>query len=257
MKRRIIFLFTCFLCVQLYAQRFIPRYTGSYENKIIDEKYYKLCYVVDYKQACWSAYDFSKSPKIIKRIDHFCADEQVENPVVPSDYSNSGYDRGHLTPFYDLSFSIEAAKSTFYMSNMCPQTKALNEQTWRFLEQIPEALSDYGMENIYIVSGPLLEKSPRSYKHISKKNIPVPEYFYKIIYFEKNGDKYVYAFIMENMEKAVKKDECGNFSRWQVTVDDIEKRSGIDFFVELDDVTENELEETRTVIQPFILNKMN
>lgn len=52
----------------------------------------------------------------------------------PSDYSRSGYDRGHMCPAADRSYSRDAMRATFIMTNICPQTPALNRGAWKKIE---------------------------------------------------------------------------------------------------------------------------
>lgn len=51
-----------------------------------------------------------------------------------NDYTRSGYDRGHLVPAADRSVSISSMKSTFVMSNVCPQVPSLNRGEWKRIE---------------------------------------------------------------------------------------------------------------------------
>lgn len=51
-------------------------------------------------------------------------------------YQNSGYDKGHLVPAHDLSFSKEAMNSTFVWWNCVPQTHKLNAGTWKTEEEM-------------------------------------------------------------------------------------------------------------------------
>lgn len=48
-----------------------------------------------------------------------------------NDYTRSGYDRGHMVPAGDRSSSISSMKSTFIMSNVCPQVPSLNRGEWK------------------------------------------------------------------------------------------------------------------------------
>lgn len=51
------------------------------------------------------------------------------------DFTHSGYDRGHLCPAADRSFSIDAMRSTFTISNICPQMPRVNRGTWKETEE--------------------------------------------------------------------------------------------------------------------------
>lgn len=65
----------------------------------------------------------------------FYKDTCMRNAVTPEDYTRSGYDRGHLAPAADFKFSQIATDETFVMTNMCPQTPALNRKSWLALEE--------------------------------------------------------------------------------------------------------------------------
>lgn len=68
-----------------------------------------------------------------KRVNAFKADARVKGSPTPSNYSNSGYDKGHMVPADDASTPDEM-RSTFLMTNMTPQVPSLNQQAWRLLE---------------------------------------------------------------------------------------------------------------------------
>lgn len=52
----------------------------------------------------------------------------------PSDYSRTGYDRGHMCPAADRSTSRRAMMATFSMANIAPQVPALNRGAWKRIE---------------------------------------------------------------------------------------------------------------------------
>ena len=133
------------------------------------------------------------------------------------------------------------------MSNMSPQVPELNRETWQYLEaQVRRWAEQYG--KIYVVTGPLLEKSSESYNSIGENKVAVPEFFYKVILapvIENSqtpetstacSDIKTIGFILPN-EKCSK-----NFMNYAVTVDEVEKRSGLDFFSLLPDQIENQTE---------------
>ena len=64
-------------------------------------------------------------------------DPRIKNCPGRSDYqfSKYGYSRGHMCPAMDNHGDLQALTECFYMSNMCPQTEALNEGAWNSLEQ--------------------------------------------------------------------------------------------------------------------------
>ena len=72
--------------------------------------------------------------------------------IGPSDYRNSGYDRGHVCPSGDRTNSRADNDATFYMSNMLPQTAELNREVWADFENALRDIVRQGNE-IYVVAG--------------------------------------------------------------------------------------------------------
>lgn len=73
--------------------------------------------------------------------------------VRPGDYTNSGFDRGHMCPHGDRSRTKEENKSTFVMTNVIPQAHELNANCWDGFEEYCRSLVKQGKE-LYIVCGP-------------------------------------------------------------------------------------------------------
>ena len=74
--------------------------------------------------------------------------------MAPEDYTDSGFDRGHMCPYADREGAEEARKATFVMTNAVPQSPANNEKGWEKFESYCRSLvRDQGRE-LYIVAGP-------------------------------------------------------------------------------------------------------
>ena len=69
------------------------------------------------------------------------------------DFSNSGFDRGHMTPNADRDkeTSIPINQATFLMSNMIAQSPDTNQGPWADLENFRTLLP---ANEVYIVAGP-------------------------------------------------------------------------------------------------------
>jgi len=76
------------------------------------------------------------------------------NQVLPSDYSNSGFDRGHMCPHSDRSKSKESSTATFVMTNMVPQSPENNQRAWNQMEIYLRDLVKEGGKTCYIIAGP-------------------------------------------------------------------------------------------------------
>ena len=100
---------------------------------------YSLCYRETYEQAEWSAYCLT-SNQLVKNADRtndFRPDNRISTQSASlADYKGSGYDRGHLTPAADMSFSEQAMSETFYMSNMSPQEPQFNRGIWELMSNV-------------------------------------------------------------------------------------------------------------------------
>lgn len=153
--------------------------------------------------------------------------------VMPSDYSRSGYDRGHMCPAGDNKWSLQAMEESFLMTNICPQLHSLNAGDWNNLEiQCRAWAREYG--EIYIVCGPIVSKKSRK-KIGRQRRITVPTGFFKVILCMKGTPKAI-GFIFKNMGGRRSKSEYMN------TVDDVERITGMDFFPALPDSIENRME---------------
>lgn len=209
------------------------------DHQTRDFKYYSICYRESYEQAEWSAYKLTKEQLSarVNRTDDFRPDpEIVTGSADLADYKKSGYDRGHLTPAADREMSVESVSETFYMSNMSPQYPAFNREIWQYLEhQVRVWAEKFG--TVYVVSGPVLEKPADQYASIGHNKVSIPQYYYKVI-LARNGNKPIaIGFILENTKHKDK-----NFWDDAVSVDEVEKRTGIDFWSKLEDSTENSIE---------------
>jgi endonuclease G, mitochondrial len=95
--------------------------------------------------------------------------------ATPGDYSDSGYDRGHMTPSADRSNTPENQSATFLMTNILPQAPDNNQGPWEKLEEYCRELVKQGKE-LYIVSGGYGNKGL-----LSKGKITIPEHVWKVV----------------------------------------------------------------------------
>lgn len=199
---------------------------------IIKHTYYTLSYSNSDRQSEFSYYYLT--PESINgsqaRTDDFRIDPMVKsNPVKSTDYQGSGYDRGHLCPAGDMKLNEVSMSETFYMSNMSPMVPAFNRGIWSTLEDWVRstALSNNG---VYVVTGPLFGGNG-----VVGLGIIVPRFFYKIV-FKGGSNAKILGFIIKNEGSTYP------IKTYTVTVDEIESLTGIDFFPQLEDKIENQLE---------------
>jgi endonuclease G, mitochondrial len=97
------------------------------------------------------------SARATPRQGRFHDDERLppDDRAVLSDYTRSGYDRGHMTPSGDMP-SAEAQQQSFSLANIVPQTAALNRNLWEGIERAVRHLAER-QGKLYVVTGPLFQ----------------------------------------------------------------------------------------------------
>ncbi len=157
-----------------------------------------------------------------------------------SDYSGSGYDRGHLVPAADFLCCQTMLNETFVMSNIAVFDSVLNRYAWQELEQKTRKAARKKGE-IYVITGPIFLNK---LDFIGKTNLlQVPTHFFKILVFYATGKSVpaeISAFLLPN-QAIYHFDERQHLS----TVDQIENLSELDFFWSLEDTLENHLEKEK------------
>ena len=202
---------------------------------ILHKEGFSIGYSNKYRQAIWVCYvlfaDNLKAKQAI-RSNNFKPDKEVENPVKPQDYSQTGYDRGHLAPAADMTYSIKSMEASFLMSNISPQIPGCNRGIWRRIEnQIREwAMTE---DILYIITGPVFDDKDNN--KLGKTDLPIPVAFYKIV-FDMTPPCKMIGFIVPNQTT---KRRVASFV---VSVDEIEELIDVDFFTALPDADEKILE---------------
>lgn len=167
--------------------------------------------------------------------------EDQEVPAPRATYADiregeCGYQRGHICPAGDNKWSFQAQKEAFLMTNICPQNGDLNQRDWKYLE---EACRDWAKryERIYIVAGPIFRsKRPKT---VGSNGVSVPDAFFKVVLRlgENSSDTKAIGFIYENRKGH------HNMAHYVRSVDEVEAATGLDFFYQLDDKTEEAVEQ--------------
>ncbi len=173
----------------------------------------------------------------LPRDNDFQPDPDVPLPhrVTTDDYKGSGYDRGHMVPAADMKWSTAAMRECFYMSNMCPQDGSLNSGPWNKLEAACRRWASRE-GSVYIVCGPIYNKGRKQKKIGRKCKVTVPDAFFKVVLSLKSGKEKAIGFCYEN--KAGKQP----MPQAAMSVDEVEKITGMNFFVHVDDRLEERIE---------------
>lgn len=229
--RYILICFFCFLGLikDAYGQQSrriadmleLPAPSNSFSYQQIFHLAYTVSFNPKHKIPNWVAWMLTKDKVINRefaRSDNFVSDPQITDNKCPdgNSYSYSGYDRGHMCPAGDNTWSKEAMDESFYMSNMCPQAHELNNGTWKRLEERCRKWA-VQFETIYIVCGPII---PEMHRKTIGDNITVPNHFFKaILRIDKKNSYRVLGFLFSQQN------DCK-----VVTIDEIEQKANTNLF---------------------------
>ena len=162
----------------------------------------------------------------------FSRDPDVKYPKAQrEDYSNSGWDKGHMAPRADMKWSCQAMEESYYFTNICPQDHEMNSQAWRKIEELTRRMARrYGA--VMVVCGPVFDSS--EHRHIGPACVHVPDRFFKALAINTADGWQTVAVLVDNNR------QDGSPRRYAVAVDDVEATIGRDLFPTLPEEAEKE-----------------
>lgn len=208
---------------------------------------FSLEYDKSKKHSRWVAFRFDilTMQNKVDRIDPFGPDPSLseEYQRVRGDFGVKGYERGHICASEDRVYSREANDQTFYYTNMSPQVHGFNSGLWQSLEGVVQkwGRSCTASDTMYVVKGGTIDKEEQIIKYINNdRSKPVPKYYYMAVLFKKAESFKAIAFWLEHTDKpkSTKLVDCA------LSIDELEEKTGIDFFPALNDKLENVIEAT-------------
>jgi endonuclease G len=237
---------------RLFAYAGLPRVVSPElpAKRILTNQAYVVGYADEWGLPLWAAYrvkDITPLPPAGDRPERFEPDFRTVARIPPEAYTNSGFDRGHLAPNYAIAtrHGEAAQEETFLMSNIIPQRHGLNAGLWKQLEQ--RAATSYPARHgeIWILAGPVFDAAPPDHARRlgadgAASAVRVPTGCFMILTDESDGRVRTLAFLFPQEPGA-----DARLEDFLTTVTDIELRTGLDFFFELDSATQLELEARR------------
>ncbi|MFF3021829.1 DNA/RNA non-specific endonuclease [Gottfriedia sp. NPDC057948] len=185
------------------------------------------------------------------RQDDFRADTTLPSgwyQGTASEFSGSGFDRGHMCPSADRTSTVANNSATFLMSNMIPQAPNNNEITWANLEEYSRSLVSAGNE-LYVISGGYGSGGTGSngYKTTVGNGVVVPAKTWKVIVVLPNGNNDISRVTTSTRVIAVvlPNDQTTSSHAWsyyRVSVDSIESMTGYDFLSSVPANVQNAIE---------------
>lgn len=174
-------------------------------------------------------------------------------------YSGSGFQRGHICASADRQYSKAANHQTFYYTNMQPQYGMFNagnddkyDSPWVRLEgKVRSWGRSIGCDTLYIVKGGTIDddkllKNSRYPQGKIGGVLPIPKYFFVALLMKTKSTYQAIGFWLEHDNKDHSADALKNYAK---SIDELEALTGIDFFCNLPDATEDEVEKSFTPIK--------
>lgn len=209
---------------------------------LIDRPQYVLSYNDSTKNPNWVCWNLTASDVgATERDTSFEPDPGLPRGfyrVKSSDYTRSGFDRGHMCASKDRSDTAENNNILFYMTNIVPQAPKCNQQSWKDLEEHCRALAMRGNE-LYIACGPHGQGGTGELDNVEVRRetigkahpITVPAAVWKVVLVLPSKDAVptrdarAIAVWMPNEQSTT-----ARWERYVVSVAEVENRTGYKFF---------------------------
>lgn len=246
-----------------YGRLEVPALRGGTSRVLIHKvASYGVNYMTEWddvqKGPRWSAYILT-SALMQNSVPRYTADKrrgEVQypfDPLIPSslqwDYDwltddNGSYDHGHLCPSADRRCDKESQFQTFYMSNMSPMFGPFNSGVWANIEgAVRKAASRY-CDTLYVVKGGTIDAGTYGgYNLIYHKlhnGLVIPRYFYTAMFYRIRGKYYAIALWIDQF--AYRNSNERNLAQFAISIDELEKRTGVDFFCNVPNAEEAKME---------------
>ena len=251
---------------RLNSENYYVEHTVTYDGKKILNYAYE--WVKDKKHTAWVAFSFDEttSQKNVSRSDDaWATDLELPEGWCPeeSNHKSDGFDKGHLCASEDRVYSKEANTQTFYYSNMSPQMSSFNGGFWASFEILVQKWArSGGYDKLYVVKGGTVNQLLVNFtgtrkgndgvlpetdaNGFTKKGLACPKYYFMAILGEKGDTYQAIGFWMEHRDDYGY--EYDNFApadvmkTYALSIDDLEKNTGLDFFCNLPDNVEDAVE---------------
>ena len=176
------------------------------------------------------------------------SDQQATYSELSKSYypgSKDYYEKGHVCPSNDRLYTKDANEQTFYMTNILPMVGKFNGKLWQKMElQVNSWAQKLGDgDTIFICQGGTIDKADQILGKTINNHV-VPKYFFMALLFKNaSGPVRMLGFWAEHLNEDHSNDALKGYV---VSIDDLEQKTGIDFFCNLPDDVEEQLEATKS-----------
>jgi len=234
-----------------------PNYCMEYVNSKCHTRWVAYRYDPKSAQRNWTTRTdaWAADPALDNTPQYQVASHVTDEQGHTKEQSFKGYNRGHLVGSAERYYSKEANEQTFYMTNMSPMIGAFNQTYWGCVEDL--CRDKWGRtctasgDTLYVVKGGTVDQTiatcPLLNTNGNTIQMAVPKYYFLACLrrTKENGITGI-AFMMEhkdfkNKDKSFLKSLARNSA---MTIDELERRTGIDFFCNMPDQLEDKVEAT-------------
>ena len=233
-----------------------PKVKGGDDNVILtySTPTYGMTYAVEWSHKLrsqrWSCFEIyksnNKSGQGVTRKNNFLQDPRVNGEDAPaySEFSksyypgtNDFYEKGHICGSADRFYDQTANDQTFYMTNMQPQVANFNEKIWSDMEIKVRGWAS-SADTLYVCKGGTIDSNDKIVDH-TKSGFIVPRYFFMAVLAKNSLGYKAMGFWIEHLDVDQRSKGVTSFV---VNIDDLEQKTGIDFFCNLPDNVESKVE---------------
>lgn len=196
----------------------------------------------------WVAFRFDTQTRPISNSSR--SDKWADDPDLDSRYhigfgTFSGGVRGHICASHDRRYNQTANDQTFYMTNMSPMGYDFNGDYWTAFESYVQDLgrNKSFSDTLYVVKGGTINPGQtKGYARTSGgKSMVIPKYYFIALLRYIGGNYSSIGFWVEHKDYN-HKGSRNDVRNAACTIDDLEEKTGIDFFHNLPDNKENLIE---------------
>lgn len=226
----------------------IPKDKTPNDDYIIARHQYVLSYNKNLRVANWVSWELNEDwyGDAERYTGSFIRDLALPDSfyrVKHSDYTNQGYDRGHMCSSEERTMNNEYNRSTFILTNVMPQTSDQNKGVWYNMELWCKNMSEDSSAELFVIAGGIFKKKYRKIKN----NVAVPDSCFKIVVVLNKGEDLSDITDNTRIEAVIIPNKLGvrkhKWQRYKRTVREIEQSTGYDFLSEVpnevQDVIEN------------------
>jgi endonuclease G len=215
----------------------------------IDYTHFSLAMSKSRKFALWVAWNIDGGS--LRKLDR-SGIPFVKDPRVPAEfqtgdelYKNNRLDRGHLARRADLiwgsaAVAKKANKDSFFFTNITPQMDDFNQSAkaglWGRLEDALFADVEVDDLRVSVSGGPVFSADDRVFRTVS-----LPREFWKVITFVEAGVLKTSAFLLTQNLDQLEALDLDEFRVFQVTIAELEQRTGLQFARALHDAATPEV----------------